>query len=240
MEEKVNILAIGVHPDDIELGCSGALLQHIRKGYQVGLLDLTRGELGSRGSATIRTHEAMKAAELLGAKFRIQLSMLDGFFEHNPANLTSIIEIIRYAQPDIVLANAFSDRHPDHGRAGKLIADACFLAGLIKIKTDYKGNLQTAWRPKNVYHYIQDYYLKPDFIVDISDVMSQKLELIQTYRSQFYNPKSKEPETPISGQDFLDFVQARAKDMGRPAGYAFAEGFQTAKSIGVKDLFHLD
>ena len=236
MTNKVNILAIGVHPDDVELGCSGTLLQQIKKGDTIGLLDLTRGELGSRGSATIRTQEAMAAAKLFPAKFRIQLNMADGFFEHNEANLLEIIRIIRFAQPDIVLANAFSDRHPDHGRAGKLIADACFLAGLTRIKTEYQGSEQTAWRPKNVYHYIQDYYLKPDFVFDITEVIDQKMALILAYKSQFFDPKSKEPETPISGKEFLAFIKARAQNYGRPAGFKYAEGFQTAKTIGIKDL----
>jgi len=239
MKHKVNILAIGVHPDDVELSCSGTLLQQIKKGDTIGLLDLTRGELGSRGSATIRTQEAMTAAKLFPAKFRIQLNMADGFFEHNQANLLEIIKIIRFSQPDIVLANAFSDRHPDHGRAGQLIADACFLSGLIKIETSYQGAKQTAWRPKNVFHYIQDYYLKPDFVFDISDVIDQKMELILAYKSQFFDPKSKEPDTPISGKEFLDFIKARAQNLGRPSGFKYAEGFQAAKTLGINDLRHL-
>ncbi len=239
MQNKVNILGIGVHPDDVELSCSGTLLQQIKKGDTIGLLDLTRGELGSRGSATIRTKEAMAAAELFPAKFRIQLNLADGFFEHNESNLLEIIRIIRFAQPDIVLANALSDRHPDHGRAGKLIADACFLAGLVRIETSYLGVAQTAWRPKNVYHYIQDYYLKPDFVVDITEVIEQKMELILTYKSQFFDPESKEPETPISGKEFLDFVKARAQHLGRPSGFKYAEGFQSAKPVGIKDLKEL-
>lgn len=239
MSQKIDILAIGVHPDDVELGCSGTLLQQIKKGNNIGLLDLTRGELGSRGSATIRTQEAMEAARLFPAKFRIQLNMADGFFEHNEINLREIIKIIRFAQPNIVLANALADRHPDHGRAGKLIADACFLAGLIKIETTYQGKIQAPWRPKNVYHYTQDYDLKPDFVVDISDVIDKKMELVLAYKSQFFDPSSKEPQTPISGKSFLEFIKARAQNVGRPAGFKYAEGFQSAKTIGIKNLNNL-
>lgn len=240
MTPKVDILAIGVHPDDIELGCGGTLLQHQLSGHKIGLLDLTKGELGSRGNAQIRTKEAMNAAQLLKAEFRIQLNMKDGFFEHNQTNLLEIIKIIRFAQPSIVLANALYDRHPDHGRAGQLIADACFLSGLLKIKTTYKNSPQVHWRPKNVYHYIQDYHQQPDFVVDISNVIDQKITLIQSYQSQFFAPTSQAPETPISGESFFDFILARAQTMGRPSSYDYAEGFQSLKPIGIKDLFSLD
>ncbi|HHB78662.1 MAG TPA: bacillithiol biosynthesis deacetylase BshB1 [Saprospiraceae bacterium] len=236
MNNKVDILAIGVHPDDVELGCSGTLLMQIKKGNSIGLLDLTRGELGSRGSAAIRTKEAMNAATMFPAKFRIQLNMADGFFEHNEAHLREIIRIIRFARPKIVLANSLSDRHPDHGRAGKLIADACFLSGLAKIKTTYQNQPQSPWRPENVFHYIQDYYLTPDFVFDITEVIDYKMELIQAYKSQFYDPNSDEPETPISGKEFLDFIKSRAQNYGRPSGFAYAEGFQVTKTLGIKDL----
>ncbi len=236
---KVDILAIGVHPDDVELGCSGTLLQHIKQGKKVGLLDLTKGELGSRGSAVIRTEEAMTSAKLLKAECRIQLDMADGFFEHNRENLLQIIEVIRYTRPEIVLANAFSDRHPDHGRAGKLIADACFLAGLSKIKTTYKNHLQEKWRPQNVFHYLQDYHLEPAFVFDITEVIEEKMALILAYKSQFFDPNSTAPQTPISGKDFLDFIKARAQNLGRPSGFKYAEGFQSAKTPGIKDLFNL-
>ncbi len=239
--QPVDILAIGVHPDDVELSCSGTLIKHIEKGYTVGLLDLTRGELGSRGTAETRDQEAADSSKILGAKFRENLRMADGFFQHNPENLKKIIRIIRAAQPKIVLTNAISDRHPDHGRAAKLTADACFLSGLLKIETvDNDGKPQKHWRPKVMYHYIQDYYQHPDFVVDITPYWDKKVEMIMAFKTQFYNPDSKEPETPISGLSFLEFIKARSRDYGRPAGYEFGEGFVKARYIGVDDLFDLD
>ncbi len=242
---KVDILAIGVHPDDVELSCSGTLLRHIAAGKTVGLLDLTRGELGSRGSAEIRDQEAATSAKLMGAAFRKNLRMADGFFQHTPENIRKIISVIRYCQPEIVLANAPHDRHPDHGRAAKLTADACFYSGLIKIETtDENGQPQEKWRPKSVYHYIQDYNLEPDFVVDISGYIDQKFELIMAFGSQFFNPKTtgiaREPDTPISGESFMKFLKAKARGFGRVAGYEFAEGFKIARTPGVKDLFDLD
>jgi len=236
---KVDILAIGVHPDDIELSCCGTLLHHIKKGKTVGLLDLTCGELGSRGSAEIRLKEAEVASKMIGAVVRGNLEMEDGFFEHNQENLLKIIEIIRLMRPEIVLTNAISDRHPDHGRAAKLTADACFYSGLVRIETEWEDQAQEAWRPKAVYHYIQDHSLKPDFVVDISDYIEQKMEIIQAYKSQFYDPKSKEPETPISGKGFLENVRAKAAIYGRPAGFKYAEGYTVARTVGVTNLFDL-
>ncbi len=237
---KTDILAIGVHPDDIELSCSGTLLKHIQQGYSVGLLDLTQGELGTRGTPELRLQEAAKARVMMGAAFRINLGMADGFFELSKENKLSIVQVLRAYQPTMVLANALRDRHIDHGRAAQLIHDACFLSGLQKITTfDEQGNPQQRWRPQAVYHYIQDYYLTPDLVVDISDVMERKIALIQAFHSQFYNPDSKELETPLTGSDFFEFIRARAKEMGRPAGFTFAEGFQTQRTIGVKNLFHL-
>ncbi|MFT4663544.1 MAG: bacillithiol biosynthesis deacetylase BshB1 [Polaribacter sp.] len=237
---KLDILAIGVHPDDVELSCSGTLLRHIAEGKKVGLLDLTRGELGTRGSAEIRDEEAANSAKLMGALVRENLGMADGFFQNDKANQLKIIQILRKYQPEIVLANATNDRHPDHGRAAKLTHDACFLAGLVKVETlDGDGNLQDRWRPKAVYHYIQDYDLKPDFVVDITDFMDKKIELIQTFKSQFYNPDSKEPESPISTKAFLDSVIGKNRGFGRPAGTEFAEGFNVVRPMMVKDLFDL-
>ncbi len=241
---KVDILAIGVHPDDVELSCSGTLLSHIQKGKTVGLLDLTRGELGTRGTAEIRTAEANEAARLMGAKFRKNLDMADGFFEHNKKSILQIIEVIREHQPEIVLANAVSDRHPDHGRAAKLISDACFFSGLIKITTHNEaGELHDRWRPKAVYHYIQDHNLKADFVVDISDFIDEKMELVKAFRSQFHLPEAKEYKeelsSPISGADFMAFLRAKARTYGRPAGFEFGEGFVVGRSVGVKDLFDL-
>ena len=240
---KLDILAIGVHPDDVELSCSGTLLKQIDAGSTVGLLDLTKGELGTRGSAKIRTQEANEAAKLMGAKVRVQLDLADGFFAHTDDNLKHIIKMIRRFQPEIVLANAVDDRHPDHGRAAKLTADACFLSGLVKIETydntAAEKHKQLPWRPKFVYHYIQDRSLKPDFVVDISAYMNRKIELILTFRSQFYNPDSNEPETPISGESFLNSLRSKDAVYGRHIGANYAEGFTSVKYIGVNNLFDL-
>lgn len=236
---KLDILAIGVHPDDVELSASGTLLKHIALGKKVGILDLTRGELGTRGNAELRTKEAMASAQILGIAVREQLQMADGFFENNETHLKQIIHIIRKYQPEIVLCNAISDRHPDHGRAAKLSADACFYSGLIKIETQDNGMMQPAWRPKAVYHYIQDYYIEPDFVVDISEHMNKKLESIMAFSSQFYNPNSTEPETPISGKQFIENVKAKATILGRMIGTEYAEGFTTTRYMGVENLFDL-
>jgi bacillithiol biosynthesis deacetylase BshB1 len=241
---KVDLLAIGVHPDDVELSCSGTLLRHIDQGKTVGLLDLTRGELGTRGNAEIRREEAARAAEMMGAKFRWNLDLADGFFTHDRASVIAITRVIRACRPEIVLANALSDRHPDHGRAAKLISDACFFSGLVKIEThDDQGRPQERWRPRAVYHYIQDNQLEPDFVVDISPYIDRKMELVLAFRSQFYNPAleefSQELNTPISGKDFLDFLRAKNAVFGRPAGFSFAEGFQVGRTPGVTDLFDL-
>ncbi len=236
---KLDILAIGVHPDDIELACAGTLLKSIAAGKKVGLLDLTRGELGSRGSAEIRDEEASNSAKIMGATVRENCKMKDGFFQHTEANLLKIIEVIRAYQPDIVLANAIRDRHPDHGRAAKLIADACFLSGLLRIETTRNDEIQEKWRPRVVYHYIQDYHIKPDFVVDVSDFMEKKLELILTFKSQFFNPQSKEPETPISSKAFIDFLYARAQDFGRPAGIKYAEGYTVTRTPSIDQIFNL-
>ena len=241
---KIDILAIGVHPDDVELSCSGTLLRHLDQGKTVGLLDLTRGELGTRGTAEIRDQEAADAANLMGAAFRKNLGMADGLFQYTPENLKKIIQVIRLHQPEIVLANALEDRHPDHGRAAKLSADACYYAGLVKIETlDETGKPQDRWRPKAVYHYIQDYNLEPDFVVDISDYIDRKMELIRAFKSQFYIPEAKEYvnelASPISGKSFMDFLRAKARTYGRPAGFDFAEGFKVNRTIGVNNLFDL-
>lgn len=242
---KVDILAIGVHPDDVELSCSGTLLKHRALGKSVGLLDLTRGEMGSRGNATIREQEAALAAEMMGAVFRRNLAMPDCFATWSEENLRKIISVIRWCRPEIVLANAIDDRHPDHGRAAKLTADACFYSGLLKIETRWEedGTPQEAWRPRAVYHYVQDKNLKPDFVVDISGFMDRKMELILAFRSQFYFPSENEyenePQTPISGKDFLEFLKAKARTYARPIGVEFAEGFNVARTMGVNNLFDL-
>lgn len=241
---KIDILAVGVHPDDVELSCSGTLLRHLGMGKTVGLLDLTRGELGTRGNAAIREAEATEAARMMGAAFRKNLNMADGFFEYNKDHILRLIRIIRLHQPAIVLANALSDRHPDHGRAAKLVADACFYSGLVKIETcDDNGDLQQRWRPQAVYHYIQDHNLTPDFVVDISPYIDRKEGLILAFRSQFHLPDNSdfndELDTPISGTDFIKFLRARARAYGRPAGFEFAEGFNVARTPGVDNLFDL-
>ena len=207
-------------------------------------MDLTRGELGTRGNAEIRDQEAAAAAKLMGASFRKNLKMADGFFAYNQANLLKIIQVIRWCRPAIVLANALDDRHPDHGRSAKLEADACFYSGLAKIHTvDEDGNPQERWRPKSLYHYIQDFHLKPDFVVDISAYIDRKFELIYTFRSQFHvpgsNAYSKELSSPISGEDFMEYMRSRAATYGRPSGFKYAEGFNISRTIGVKNLFDL-
>ena len=236
---KIDILAIGVHPDDAELSCVGTLLKHISMGKKVGLLDLTQGELGTRGSGPLRLKEAAASAKIMGAEFRINLGMEDGFFLNTTENKMKIIEVIRKYQPEIVLTNAVRDRHPDHARAALMTSEACFLSGLVKIETYDNGKLQDRWRPKNVYHYIQDYTLEPDFIQDITGFVDKKLECIQAFSSQFYNPKSKEPVSPISSKAFLDSVIAKNQVHGRLIGVDYGEGFNTARPVGVDSLFDI-
>lgn len=232
----VDILAIGVHPDDVELACSGTIVKAVNDGQSVAILDLTEGELGTRGSRELRKIEAQNAAKVLGVSDRIILNMGDGFFEHNNENMLEIVKYIRHYQPKIVLANAMSDRHPDHGRAGKLIAEACFYSGLEKIETELNGTVQTAHRPKTVYHYIQDYYTKPDLVVDVSDVWDTKVKSILAYSSQFYDPNSKEPETPISSKSFMEFIDGRGWQFGRLINVNYGEGFTMARPAGVKQI----
>jgi bacillithiol biosynthesis deacetylase BshB1 len=233
----VDILAIGVHPDDIELSCSGTLIKHIQNGHSVGLLDLTKGELGTRGNAAIRTQEAMNAAEMLGAQFRMQLDLPDGFFISDETSIRKIIHVIRSAQPKLILANAISDRHPDHGRSSSLVSDAAFYSGLQKIISfDAEGNEQNRWRPSQIFFYIQDHQLEPDIIFDISDVIDKKLQLIQCFNSQFYNPDSAEPDSPISGKDFFEVIKAKNKTFGRAINVQYAEGFNTRGPIHLKNL----
>lgn len=236
---KLDILAIGVHPDDIELSASGTILKHIAIGKTVGLLDLTRGELGTRGCATLRTQEANHAAKILGVAVREQLTMKDGFFENNEEHQKQIIQIIRKYQPEIILCNAISDRHPDHGRAAKLTSEACFYSGLVKIETMDHTIIQKPWRPKAVYHYIQDNFIEPDFVVDITPFMNKKMESIMAYSSQFYDPNSKEPATPISSANFMEYVKAKSSLFGRSINCDYAEGFTVDRYIGVENLFDL-
>jgi len=233
---KLDILAFSAHPDDIEISCGGTIIKQIQLGYSVGIIDLTRGELGTRGSGEIRLSESADASKLLGISARENLKMKDGFFELTEENKLKIVEVIRKYQPDVVIANSITDRHPDHGRGSKLVSDACFLAGLPKIKTSIDGKDQAAWRPKTIYHYIQDYYIKPDFIVDISDVIDQKIKCIQAYKTQFWDPKSEELNTPISGEDFFEFIKARSKEFGRLINAEYGEGFTVEKPLKMIDL----
>ncbi|MDG0974644.1 MAG: bacillithiol biosynthesis deacetylase BshB1 [Crocinitomicaceae bacterium] len=239
MENKVDILAIGAHPDDVELSCGGTLAKHAHGGKKVAVVDLTEGELGSRGSVTTRYTEAAEASKILGIVDRKNLQLPDGFFQEDQESLIRLIRQIRYFQPTIILANAPSDRHPDHGKGAQLIARAAFLSGLRKIETSYNDVLQEPWRPSSVYHYIQDYFLEPDFVVDVTDFVEKKFEAIKAYKTQFYDPNSKEPQTPISGEEFFDFMKGRMMQYGRPIGVTYAEGFVTDRYIGVDNLFDL-
>jgi len=236
---KVDILAIGVHPDDVELTCAGTLLKHIAMGKKVGILDLTRGELGTRGSAELRDKEAAASAKILGIAFRDNLRMRDGAFENNPEHQIKIIQKIRQYKPEIVICNAITDRHPDHGRASKLVSESCFYSGLIKIETKLNGKIQEGWRPKAVYHTIQDRFIKPDFVVDVTPYIDKKMKAVLAFSSQFHNPKSKEPQTVISTPHFLESLKARMIEFGRPAGFDYAEGFTVERYPGVKSLFDL-
>jgi bacillithiol biosynthesis deacetylase BshB1 len=234
---KLDILVFAAHPDDVELACSGTVLKHISQGYKVGIVDLTRGELGTRGTAEIRAEESKKATEILGIQVRENLGFRDGFFEIDEAHLLKVVEIIRKYQPEIILANAKSDRHPDHPRGGDLVSRANFLSGLIKIATSFENQQQTAWRAKAVYRYVQDNYIQPDLVVDITGFETKKMEAIKAFKSQFYDPNSTEPQTPISREDFLDFVMGRAKQYGRPIGVSYGEGFTVERYIGLDNLF---
>ncbi|HUR09821.1 MAG TPA: bacillithiol biosynthesis deacetylase BshB1 [Flavitalea sp.] len=235
---KLDILAIGVHPDDVELGCSGTILNEVNNGKKVGILDLTQGELGTRGTIQTRYEEANQAAKILRVSMRTNLKMRDGFFRNDEAHQLQLISAIRTYQPEIVLANILNDRHPDHGRAGHLIADACFLAGLIKIETnDRSGQVQDRWRPKFVLHYLQDWYHEPDLLVDISSVFEERMKSIECYSTQFFSGNSDDsPQTYISTPDFLDSVIARARMFGKRIGVKYAEGFISEKKIGLRNL----
>lgn len=236
---KLDILAFAAHPDDIELAASGTISRHIKQGKKIGIIDLTRGELGTRGSAELRDIEAKKSAQILGLSVRHNLDLGDGFFEIAENSLLEVIKMIRLYQPEIVLCNAVSDRHPDHGRGGDLVSRACFLSGLIKINTSFEGAHQLPHRPKAVYRYIQDRWIDPDLVIDITDEMEVKMQSILAFSSQFYDPNSDEPETPISSKEFMEFVVARSTQFGRIIGCRYGEGFTVEKAIGVNDLTEL-
>ncbi len=236
---KLDILAIGVHPDDVEISCAGTILKHIALGKICGILDLTCGELGTRGSGEIRLVEAANAAKILGVSVRDNLKMADAFFKNDKEHQLEIIKKIREYQPEIILCNATTDRHPDHGRAAALVSEACFYSGLTRIETQHNSIDQKAWRPQAVYHYIQDRHLKPDFVVDISAFLEKKMEAIQSFKSQFYNPDSTEPESPISMKTFFELQKGKMQVFGRDAGFEYAEGFTVERTIGIENLFHL-
>ena len=233
---KLDILAIGSHPDDVELGCAATIAKEISLGKKVGILDLTRGELGTRGSAEIRDKEATKAAELLGVEIRVNLAFADGFFVNDKEHQLEVIKMIRKFQPEVVLCNAVEDRHIDHGKGGKLVSDACFLSGLRRIETTLDSELQQAWRPKLVYHYIQWKNLEPNFVVDVTGFMDAKMEAVKAYSSQFYDPTSKEPISPIATKNFLNSVLYRAQDLGRLIGTEAGEGFTVERYVAVESL----
>jgi len=236
---KLDILAFGAHPDDVELSCSGTILKHIHLGKKVGLIDLTRGELGTRGSAEIRDTEASAAAKILGVSVRENLRFADGFFQNDRQHQLPVVSMIRKYRPEIILCNAVSDRHPDHGRAAQLVSQSVFLAGLPKVGTTDDGNNQEPWRTKAVYHYIQDRYIKPDFVIDISDFIDNKMESVKAYASQFYNEKSTEPKTPISSKEFMEFLYSRSMEIGRSIHAKYGEGFTVERFPGVNSLFDL-
>jgi bacillithiol biosynthesis deacetylase BshB1 len=234
--QKLDILAFGAHPDDVELGCGGTLLAAVAEGKKIGIIDLTHGELGTRGTVADRLKEALLAGEIIGAAVRENLGMKDGFFINDQVHQMMIIEMIRKYQPDIILCNAPEDRHPDHGKAAKLVADATFLSGLVKIETTHNGVAQAAWRPSQVFHYIQSRNLQPSFVMDISEHMDKKMASILAHSTQFYNPNSNEPNTFISSDSFLEFIKGRAKEFGQQVGVQYAEGFISEKMIGIQSF----
>ena len=234
---KVDILAFGSHPDDVELGCGGSILSAISQGLKVGIIDLTKGELGTRGTPEIRKKESEKASEILGVSFRKNLDFKDGFFINDKEHQLKVVEVLREHKPSIIFCNAVKDRHIDHPKGSKLVSDSCFLAGLSKIKTNYKNSInQLPWTPKQIYHYIQWFNLKPDILIDISDFQEKKMRAIMAYKSQFYNPKSTEPNTPISSKIFIDSLKQRDQNFGRISGVDAAEGFTVERPPVVKDI----
>ncbi|MCB0481789.1 MAG: bacillithiol biosynthesis deacetylase BshB1 [Flavobacteriales bacterium] len=239
VEDKVDILAIAAHPDDVELAASGTLLKHIAKGLSVAIVDLTLGELGTRGNAELRTIEAQRASEILGISSRHQLDLGDCFFDFSEENLKQVVTQIRRYQPKIILTNALHDRHPDHGRGGDLVARACFLSGLVKVKTEWNGADQDSWRPNSVYRFVQDNYIQPDFVVDVTEFWETRMKSVLAYSSQFYDPLSVERESPISSKEFLAFLEGRAMQFGRLIGAKYGEGFTVERPIGVENLIDI-
>jgi bacillithiol biosynthesis deacetylase BshB1 len=238
---KLDILAIGAHPDDVELGCGATLAKEISKGKKVGIIDLTRGELGTRGTAETRDEESSEAAKILGVVLRTNMEFADGFFVNDKRHQMELIKMIRKYQPEIVLCNAIDDRHIDHGKGSKLVNDACFLSGLLKIDTkiEDEDGWQEPWRPKHVYHYIQWKNIEPDFVVDVSGFMDKKMQAVLAYKTQFFDAKSKEPETPISSKNFTDSIEYRARDLGRLIGVEYGEGFTTERYVAIDSFYDL-
>ncbi len=236
---KLDILVLSAHPDDAELGCGGTILKHVAEGRKVGVVDLTQGELGTRGTPETRASEAAASAVILGLTVRKNLGLSDGFFENKKQEQLEVVKAIRQFQPEIILANAIHDRHPDHGRGASLAFEACFLSGLRKVATTLDGVKQDPWRPTAIYHYIQSIFVEPDFVVDISDTWEKKMESIRAFKSQFYDSSSKEPETYISKPGFLNLLEARATEMGQAIGVKYGEGFTAKRWVGVRSLFDL-
>jgi bacillithiol biosynthesis deacetylase BshB1 len=236
---KLDILAISAHPDDIELSCSGTLIAHKSLGYTTGILDLTEGEMSTRGTPEIRQKESVEASQIMGISIRENLGLSDAKFDLSFENQARVIKVLRKYRPEIILANAPYDRHPDHVRASQLIEEAVFKSGLVKIETEDNGESQLPWRPQKVYHYIQSVSLEPDFICDISAHMEQKMAAIRVFKSQFFDPKSNEPDTYISNPDFLKLIEARSREWGHRIGVSYGEGFVQRQSLGVKSLFDL-
>ena len=236
---KLDILAFGAHPDDIELGCGATIAKEVSLGKKVGIVDLTQGELGTRGSAELRIIEANNAAKILGVSVRENVGFADGFFTNDKKHQLEIIKMIRKYQPDIVLCNAIDDRHIDHGKGSKLVSDACFLSGLVKIETELEGKQQEKWRPKHVYHYIQWKNIAPDFVIDVTGFIHKKQAAVLAYSSQFYDPNSKEPESPITSKTFIESINYRARDLGRLIGVEYAEGFTSERYVAAENLSKL-
>ncbi len=236
---KVDILAFGAHPDDVELGAGATIAKEVANGKTVAIVDLTKGELGTRGTAQTRKEEAKNAQDILGVAYRENLGFADGFFINDKKHQLEVIKMIRKYQPEIVLCNAIDDRHIDHGKGSKLVSDACFLSGLIKIETEVEGMTQQKWRPKQVYHYIQWKNIEPDFVVDVSNFIDVKTKSVLAYKTQFFDPNSKEPETPITSKNFIDSINYRAKDLGRLINVEYAEGFTAERYVAVASFFDL-
>lgn len=237
---KLDILAFAAHPDDVELGCAGTLIAHIAAGKKAGVVDLTRGELGTRGTPAERVAEAEEAAKIMGLSVRDNLGFADGFFANDKEHQLQIVRKVRQYQPEIVLMNALHDRHPDHGRGAAVVLEACFLAGLKMIKTLGDDGLeQIAWRPKAMYNFIQDRYITPDFVMDVTPYWDKKMETIRAFRTQFYNPDDNSPNTYISSPEFLDFIESRGREYGHAIGVTYGEGFTAAKKVGIRNMFDL-